>query len=328
MNGRERITMGPKVLADKRENQDKGYLTTRRIAHILVIATAILGWTWAAQAADEPAGRNDPAGGKIRLLILSGANNHDWKATTPVLKKMYEDSGRFTADVTEKVPALTAADFAKYDCIVSNYTTYPKVEGQRWPAATEKAFIDYIAAGHGFVIFHAASTAWNDWPEFTDLIGLSWQKDKATGKNISGHGANHSFAVHIVDKEHPITQGMKDFQHAKDELYHRQLLHPTAKVLATAFSDKAMKGTGENEPMIVVTELGKGRVFHNAMGHDASAMGGVGFQTLMLRGTEWAAAGKVTIPIPANWPEVGSAQAGKMKKPEPPTKAREPKKAE
>jgi type 1 glutamine amidotransferase len=250
-----------------------------------------------AEAGDQP----DAGRGKIRLLILSGANNHDWKSTTPVLKKMYEESGRFTVDVTENVPQLSGRDFAKYDALVSNYTTYPDVKGHRWPAETEKAFLDYIAAGHGLVLFHAASTAWNDWPEFTDLIGLTWQGGQ------SAHGNYHSFVVNIIDREHPVTKGMKDFQHLKDELYHRQLQHSTAKVLATAFSAKAMHGSGQNEPMIVVTEYGKGRVFHNAMGHDAPSMRCVAWQTLMLRGAEWAATGKVTIPIPAAWPEPASA---------------------
>jgi type 1 glutamine amidotransferase len=231
---------------------------------------------------------------------------------------MYEAGGRFTVDVTDSVPGLKAADFSGYDAIISNYTTYPNIDGKRWPAETEKALLDYIKAGHGFVLFHAASTAWNDWPEFTDLIGLSWQKAG------SGHGAQHSFAVTVDVKDHPVTQGMKDFQHVKDELYHGQLLHATGKVLASAFSDKAMGGTGEKEPMIVVTELGKGRVFHNAMGHDPKPMAGVGFQTLMLRGTEWAATGKVTIPIPADWPAVGGPQADELKKGNPPPKAAAP----
>jgi type 1 glutamine amidotransferase len=273
---------------------------------------ALIAFAAAAQAADAD---------KIRLLIFSGANNHSWKTTTPVLKKMYEDSGRFTVQVTEDVPNIAPAEFAKYDAIVCNYTSYPKIEGHRWPAANEKALLDYIAAGHGFVLFHAASTAWGDWPEFGDLIGLTWQKDKATGKNISGHGAQHPFLVTITDKTHPVTQGMGDFQHVQDELYHRQLLHPGARVLATTFSDKANRGSGTNEPMAVVTELGNGRVFHCAMGHDPKPMAGVGFQTLMLRGTEWAATGKVTIPIPSDWPSLGSAKAEALKKAvEPPKK--------
>ncbi len=174
---------------------------------------------------------------KIRLLILSGANNHDWKSTTPVLQKMYEESGRFTVEVTDDVPGLKPTEFAKYDAIVGNYTTYPVIDGRRWPAETEKAFLDYVAAGHGFVLFHAASTAWNDWPEFTDLIGLSWVKGK------SGHGAQHSFTVKITDRDHPVTKGMPDFQHVKDELYHRQLKHNTARVLASTYSDKGYGGS-------------------------------------------------------------------------------------
>jgi hypothetical protein len=50
----------------------------------IALFLALLG---AAQAA-EPA--------KLRLLIFSGANNHDWKSTTPALREMYEKSGRFT----------------------------------------------------------------------------------------------------------------------------------------------------------------------------------------------------------------------------------------
>jgi len=260
----------------------------------LIFAAA--GWA-AAAVADESAGTSpNPLPQKIRVLILSGANNHDWKSTTPLLKKMYEQSGRFTVAVTEDVPGLRGADFDRFDALVCNYTTFPNMAGHRWPAETEKAFLDYIAAGHGLVLFHAASTAWNDWPEFGDLIGVTWQKD------ISAHGDYHSFAVTIVDHEHPVTRGMKDFQHVKDELYHRQVKHATAHVLATAYSAKSTRGTGDDEPMIVVTESGRGRVFHNAMGHDARSMDDVPFQTLMLRGTEWAATGRVTIPIPADWP--------------------------
>src|SRR5215207_6877063 len=41
------------------------------------------------------------AGGqdKIRVLIIDGQNNHNWKATTPVMKQALEDCGRFTVDV-------------------------------------------------------------------------------------------------------------------------------------------------------------------------------------------------------------------------------------
>ena len=69
-------------------------------------------------------------------------------------------------------------------------------------------------------------------------------------------------------------------------------------LLATAYS----KGTRAHEPMIWTVTYGEGRVFHTPMGHDVRAMKCVGFLATVQRGTEWAATGKVTIPIPENFP--------------------------
>lgn len=54
--------------------------------------------------------------------------------------------------------------------------------------------------------------------------------------------------------------------------------------------------------MIMTLSYGKGRVFHTPMGHADYSMKCVGFQSVMLRGTEWAATGKVTLPLPSNFP--------------------------
>jgi type 1 glutamine amidotransferase len=54
---------------------------------------------------------------------------------------------------------------------------------------------------------------------------------------------------------------------------------------------------------------GKGRVFHTTLGHigpaddsGTTAMDCVGFITTFLRGTEWAATGAVTQPVPSDFP--------------------------
>ena len=44
--------------------------------------------------------------------------------------------------------------------------------------------------------------------------------------------------------------------------------------------------------------FGKGRVFHTVLGQGPTAMAGLGFQVTLARGTEWAATGKVTLPLP------------------------------
>ena len=73
-------------------------------------------------------------------------------------------------------------------------------------------------------------------------------------------------------------------------------------LLATAFSDPEKGGTGRDEPQILTLSYGKGRVFHTLLGSLASGVDCVGFQVLLQRGAEWAATGKVTQRVPADFP--------------------------
>jgi type 1 glutamine amidotransferase len=123
--------------------------------------------------------------------------------------------------------------------------------------------------------------------------------DYAKGRGGS-HGPQHEFVVTTRNNEHPITKGMPTkWLHAKDELYD-SLRGPAENVtvLATAFSSKSK----EDEPMIMTIDYGKGRVFHTPMGHADYSMKCVGFLAYLARGSEWAATGKVTFPVPEKFP--------------------------
>ena len=247
----------------------------------LVAVALTFAFVSAAAGADKPA--------KLQVLLLSGKNNHDWRKTTPVLVKIFKDSGRFTVTVTNEPEKLKAADFKKYDVIVSNWTPWPNIRKRYWDAETERAFLDFIRAGRGLVVFHAASTAFATWPEFQQLVGATWGKG-------TGHGRQHEFEVKIADPKHPVTAGMKNFR-IFDELWHRMAAHPDRKVLCTAFSAKDKGGSGKDEPVVIYTQFGKGRGFNLVLGHGTKAMSYPGWQKLMLRGTEWAATGKVSPPV-------------------------------
>ncbi len=221
----------------------------------------------------------------VRVLILSGANNHDWHATTPVLKETLESSGRFQVDVETNVPAMTAASFAPYDVLLSNFNFFGKKDaGPVWNADVRAAFVEFIRKGKGFVVVHSGSSVFYDWPEFQQLAGTSW------GKHTS-HGKIHTNEVRIV-ASHPITEGLNPFT-TFDEFWQGVDLAPGTTVLAEATPLKEFGGSGKSEPMALVTKFGEGRGFTLLLGHNARAMESDGFKTLLRRGVEWAATGAV-----------------------------------
>ncbi len=265
---------------------------------------------------------------KLRLLIIDGQNNHSWEVTTPLLKKIFTDSVRFAVDVATSPPAghdmsTFQPRFADYDVVVSNYN------GEPWSDATEKAFQAYVYGGGGFVPVHAADNAFPDWPEYNRIIGLGgWGgRNQLTGPYVyltdgqvvrdesagpgGNHGQQHEFQVKTLQAAHPIMQGIPSvWLHTKDELYEK--LRGPAKnleVLATAHADPKYGGSGRDEPMLMTITYGDGRVFHTVLGHADYSMNCVGFATTLLRGTEWAATGEVTIPVPENFPGADKPQA-------------------
>ncbi|MDA2927096.1 ThuA domain-containing protein [Acidobacteria bacterium AH-259-G07] len=260
------------------------------------------------------------AGPQLKALIIDGQNNHDWKATTPVLKTILQDSGLFTVEVATSPPqgadiSRFKPEFAKYDVVVSNYN------GDPWSQRTQQALIDYVRSGGGFVSVHAANNAFPEWEKYNKMIGLGgWGgRDEKSGPYVyfqgerfifgrspgrgGGHGRRHPFQIVVRNREHPITAGLpKKWMHAEDELYHR-LRGPAENVtfLATAYSEPETGGTGAHEPMLFVITYGKGRVFHTTLGHSAQAMKSPDFVVTLQRGAEWAATGKVTQKIPQDF---------------------------
>jgi type 1 glutamine amidotransferase len=231
----------------------------------------------------------------IPALIVTGENNHDWKYTTTRLRESLEETGRFTVDVTEK-PAETLADakaLAKYRVLVLNYN------GPRWGEPAESNFLKAVAGGVGVTVIHAANNSFIGWTEYEKLVGDLWISP------VTSHGDYHAFDVHVVDREHPITHDLPDLVAHPDELYHHLVNTQGVerRVLMTAFSSPQKRGSGEEEPMVLVHMYGQGRVFHTPLGHvwPGSADTHVTWDDAHLRldpraRTGWAATGAVTIP--------------------------------
>jgi len=268
------------------------------------------------------------AAGPIKVMLLDGESGgayHKWQLTTIALRKELEETGLFQVDVVTAPPSARGfgnfhPQFEKYQVVVSNY------DALDWPAELKAGFERFVKDGGGLVVVHAADNAFPDWKEYNRMIGVGgWRgRNQAAGPhwffqggrlasdaspgNAGGHGARVPFAVMARDGEHPILRGLPNvWMHQGDELYN-SLRGPGEHmtVLATAFSDPANKGTGKDEPVLIVLTYGRGRIFHTTLGHDINALSCVGFLATFQRGTEWAATGKVTQKVPANFPTANS----------------------
>ena len=269
--------------------------------------------------------------GAFRALILTGQNNHDWQATTPLLRTLLLNTGRFDVRVNEEPSGMTSATLAPYDVVILNYN------GPRLGRVAEEALENFVRSGKGLVGVHGANWAFSGlvvlaensrptdilespWAEFKQMIGGVWS-DKPPA---SGHAPRHKFQVKFVDRKDPITAGLASEFEADDELYHNIHMASNVHILATAYDDPRntpeppaatvsdtssqstapspalgkmprldMNPTGKDEPVLWTVHYGKGRTFYTALGHDVKAMEMPGFATTFVRGVEWAATGTV-----------------------------------
>jgi len=262
----------------------------------------------------------------IRIMLLdgeSGGTYHNWQALTPALKKQLEETGLFQVDVVTAPPANGdfsgfKPEFDKYQAVVMNYDA----PDARWSADLKASFEKYMTNGGGLVIVHAADNAFPGWVAFNEMIGIGgWRgrNEKSgplwyfkDGKLVSdesrgsagAHGSRLPYRITLQNAAHPITKGLPPiFMHQADELYAR-MRGPgkNMTVLATAYSDPANRGTGNEEPALMVLSYGKGRIFHSIFGHDVYALSSVAAVVTLQRGTEWAATGKVTQKVPSSFP--------------------------
>lgn len=259
----------------------------------------------------------------IKALIVDGRMNrsHDGKQISAITRQLLEETGLFTVDFATAPPegqdlSNFRPQFSAYRLVVVNY------DGEEWPEETKRDFVAYVRGGGGVLVQHSADNAFPNWPEYNEMIGVGgwggrtekhgpyvrWRDGKIVLDHSPGpggsHGPQHEFQITVRTPEHPIVKGLPPvFMHPADELYNR--LRGPAKnltVLATAYSPKEKKGTGEHEPVLMTIRYGKGRIFHTVLAHGPQQMRSVAFIVTLQRGAEWAATGKVTQKVPADFP--------------------------
>ena len=262
----------------------------------------------------------------VRTLIIDGQNNHDWKKTTPVLKKILEDTGMFQVDVLTTPPkggdfSTFRPEFAKYQLVVGNYNEFPN--GRQVARRSE---VGVRAVRHERRRLRVLSRRRQ---RLSGLGGLQPddrhrrldgpQREVRTRTGISRTaswsatprpGCGQSRRPHAVpggDARHPSIRSCKGlpakWMHAADELYSK------------------MRGPGREHDRAGDRVERSGEPRHGARRADADGAdlwqgprlphhagprsGGDELRRLHLtlqRGAEWAATGKVTQKVPTDFP--------------------------
>jgi type 1 glutamine amidotransferase len=267
-----------------------------------------------------------PSAEKLQILIITGRHSyeHDWRGTTNMLRKMLEDTGRFDVRVTEEFRGASEETLKHYDAVLINYVgrwAYTDKEEIRWGPQAEKALFDFVRNGGGVVVYHTSLALGEpSWPEFEKMVGGTLRIAQ------SRRSPPNAFTVHVVNREDPITRGMREYLWTfDDDMLTNLKWDPSVKVnvLVTGFDDPAsyapklagpkyppelypadklatLPNMGKENPLVWTTQYGRGRVYCMSLGHGPDTLQYDGVTSLIVRGAEWAASGKVTVPLKDN----------------------------
>ncbi len=177
----------------------------------------------------------------------------------------YIGEAGFEISVSSAKEVLSSPELGEFS-LVASYSPGRLTEAQT------KGLLDFVRSGGGFLGIHPAAVAGEGAKEYLDMLGCRFLSHPPLGE----------FEVRVVDKEHPVTDGLSDFR-IVDELYVTEFDPSKLRILAVAEHE------GREYPMVYVKPFGEGRVCYIALGHDMRAVGSEAFKALVIRGARWAA---------------------------------------
>jgi type 1 glutamine amidotransferase len=203
----------------------------------------------------------------LRVLFLGDNAGHRPTNRFALMQPVLASRG-IEMSYTDKLDSLNFTNLARYDALVI-YANHTRISPEQ-----EKALLDYVESGHGLVPIHCASFCFLNSPKYIELVGGQF---KSHGTGV--------FKETIVNGEHPVMKGLTPIE-SWDESYVHSKHNTNRVVLAERRDDKG------REPYTWVREVGKGRVFYTAWGHDQRTWSNPQFVALIDNGIRWAAGAK------------------------------------
>lgn len=209
---------------------------------------------------------------RLEVLFLGDKGHHKPIDRLPTLMAALGPKGiNFT--YSDKREDLNSENLNKYDALMV-FANWDEIA-----PAEEKALLDFVASGKGFLPIHCASYCFRNSQEYVKLVGGQFWRHTMD-----------SIKTETVQANHPIMQGLKSFT-AFDETYLHSQLQPDNNILAVREikSDQQKdKPDSKTEPYTWTRTHGKGKIFYTAYGHDERTWEQAGFQELIYKAILWS----------------------------------------
>lgn len=256
----------------------------RSLIRILMPALAIAGI-----ATPAIAQKKNPEGARVLLLSGGQRQHHGYRDQAFYLASALEDTGRYEVTINEDAALLTAPELGRYDVIVA--IADRRDPEFKYTEAQQRALLDFVKGGKGYVSIHGADNAAADWlPEWREMLGAVFSHDTQGGKYPDSKTRKGTYTIRITNTNHPVTKGLKDFA-LKDELYYHLQMGPKIEPLAVTQHD------GQDWPVAWTRDHGRGKVFHTPLGHrdfgpdKDDPLRDPNLGKLVIQGIDWVAAG-------------------------------------
>ncbi|MBU1185763.1 MAG: ThuA domain-containing protein [Acidobacteria bacterium] len=212
---------------------------------------------------------------KKALVVWGGWDGHGPRQCVDIFAPWLEKQG-FEVTVSNSLDSYTDKTLmSSLDLIVQVYTM-AQITGEQ-----EKGLLDAVRSGIGIAGWHGGlADSFRSNTEYQFMVGGQW---------VAHPGGVIPYDVQIIDHDHIITRGLKDFSMNSEQYYMH--VDPINDVLATTtFSgNHAPWIDGAVVPVVWTKTYGKGKVFYTSLGHVSKDFDVPEARAIVQRGMLWAA---------------------------------------
>jgi type 1 glutamine amidotransferase len=266
----------------------------------LLAALALLAFATQAPAQEFP----DPWPGKKKVLAIadvSTAYQHDSVShALATIERLGRESGEYMTIIRTDTQLVTKDPVMNGDSPVLNAKNLEFFDAIFFfgagPGTLSQEQMDDLLSfvrddGKGFVAAHTGDNAYQQYPEYREMIGGLWDHPWTKSENLE-----IDLPILVEDAGHPIMQALpSDFTVFDEAAVHQApYSRDNVRVLASldlASVDPALGRDPANDrdvPIAWVKEYGQGRVFYSTLGHSDQSWDNPQVQQMFLDAIRWA----------------------------------------